>query len=193
MPSSQPQPEGKPLPVIDCSRPDAVATRDGAVSGFSLLELLVLLLIIGLMTSAALMSVSLGERDPARATARRLQSLIGLAHEEAQMQGRNLALGFWQHGWRFYALDADAAWQPVNDDRSLRLRRLPHDLTLELQLQGVEVVLSPEQRLHPMVFLLSSGEMQPFVLGVEQGGVVRERLQGNAVGQLTLTAVHHAR
>jgi general secretion pathway protein H len=170
----------------------AVRSAHRDASGFSLLELLVVLLIIGLMTSAALLSVSIGENDPARAAALRLKSLIGLAHEEAQMQGRNLALGLWQRGWRFYELGSDGHWQPVQDERSLRTHNLTGDLVLKLQLQGIDVVLSPLDKTRPQVFLLSSGEMQPFVIDVEQQGSVRERLHGDALGQLTLSTTHHA-
>lgn len=150
------------------------------------------LLIIGLMTSVAMLSISMGEKDPARTAARRLQSLIGLAHEEAQMQGRNLALGLWRHGWRFYELGSDEHWQPVKNERALRPRTLAHDLMLQLQLQGIDVVLSSGHKTRPQVFLLSSGEMQPFLITVDQNGIAHEHLSGDALGQLTLSKVRHA-
>ncbi|MEJ2060699.1 MAG: type II secretion system minor pseudopilin GspH [Gammaproteobacteria bacterium] len=158
--------------------------------GFSLVELLVVLLIIGLMTGVAVLSLASTGRDPAELAATRLRSVLELAQEEAQMQGRNLALGFWQRGWRFYQLDDFGKWQPVTGDRLLRPRKLEQGLDLVLQLQGLDVVLAPFDKTHPQIFLLASGETQPFTLVIEQDGKPRRRLIGDAIGNLKVEQVH---
>ena len=159
-------------------------------AGFSLVEMMVVILIIAVMTSVAMLSLSFGSRDRARLAATQLAGVLRSAREEAAMQGRNLAFGFWQRGWTCYELDAAGAWQPLLDDRVLRPRTLDDGLTLTLRLQGEDVRLAARARTHPQVFVLSSGEMEPFVLELREDARTRERLTGSALGQITLEAAH---
>ena len=152
--------------------------------GFSLVEMLVVVVIIGLMTGVAVLSVSLEDTHPARDSAERLSSLIRLASEEASLQGENLALGFWQRGWRFYVLRGETQWQPVAGDRLLRPRPLPRGLTFALQLQGVQVQLPDRDRTQPQVFLMASGEMEPFTLTIRDDARAAQVLRGNALGEV---------
>ncbi len=168
----------------------APVARHRRISGFTLVELLVVMLIIGLMTGVAVMSLSVTDHDEAKLAAKRLTSVIRLAHEEAEMQGRNLALGFWLHGWQFYQLDQSGKWHRLHSGGLMRPRRLPRDLRFSLQLQGLDVALASEKQTHPQVFLLSSGEMQPFTLYIEQDGKRRIRIQGDPLGQLQQETLH---
>ena len=156
--------------------------------GFSLVEMLVVVLIIGLMTGVAVLSMSLGESHPVRDNAERLAELVREASENASMQGRNLALGFWQHGWRFYVLRGGGAWQPLTDDTLLRARTLPRGLALTLNLQGEQVTLKDHDKTKPQVFLLSSGEATPFCVAVEGRQRRAWQVCAEAGGDLTLAA-----
>ncbi|MHB1616505.1 MAG: type II secretion system minor pseudopilin GspH [Metallibacterium sp.] len=160
--------------------------------GFSLVEMLVVVLIIGLMTGVAVLSMSLGESHPARDNAERLAELVREASENASMQGQNLALGFWRHGWRFYVLRGGGAWQPLTDDTLLRARTLPRGLALTLDLQGEQVTLKDHDKTKPQVFLLSSGEMQPFVVEIRGSGHAAMRVRGSAIGEVKVQRVGDA-
>lgn len=166
------------------------ARRPQDDAGFSLVEMMVVILIIAMMTSVAMLSLSFGSRDRARLAATQLAGVLRSAREEAAMQGRNLAFGFWQHGWTCYELDAAGAWQPLQDDRLLRPRTLDDGLALSLRLQGEEVRLAARAHTHPQVFVLSSGEMEPFVLELREDARTRARLTGSALGRITLEDAH---
>jgi len=153
-------------------------------AGFSLVEMLVVVLIIGLMTGVAVLSLNIADSHPARHSALQLAEILRTASEEAGIEGRSLALGFWQRGWRFYELRAGVSWQPLQDDALLRARQLPDGVHLALQLQGEDVHLQHEDKTHPQVFLLASGEMQPFVLELRDGHRAPMWLHGNAIGQV---------
>lgn len=166
------------------------ACRPQGSAGFSLVEMMTVILIIAVMTSVAMLSLSFGSHDRARLAATQLAGVLRSAREEAAMQGRNLAFGFWQRGWICYQLDDAGAWQPLLDDRLLRPRTLDDGLTLTLHLQGEEVRLAARAHSHPQVFVLSSGEMEPFVLELREDARSRERLTGSALGQITLESEH---
>jgi general secretion pathway protein H len=152
--------------------------------------MMVVLLIIGLMTGIAVLSMSLTRDDAAQQAATRLRDLVGMAQEQAQMQGRNLAIGFWKHGWRFYELDDQGRWRIPLHDPLLRARHLDADLDLRLRLQGLSVKLADADKTHPQVYLLAGGDAQPFTLDIVQDRVVRVRLSGNSMGAVTMHTVH---
>ena len=141
-------------------RPPPKASR-----GFTLIEVLVVLLIIGL--TVGFVTLSIGTGGAARQTeeeARRLAALIELAREEAVLRSQELAIEFRRDGYRFLQL-SEEKWLPLGDDELLRRRVLPSGIELALELEDDEVVLSAEpEKETPHVFLLSSGESSPFVV-----------------------------
>lgn len=157
--------------------------------GFSLVEILVVVLIIALMTGVAVLSLSLNSTHPVRDRAEHLAQLLRLAGEEASMQGENLALGFWQRGWHFYVLRAGTAWQPLDGDELLKSETLPEGYALTLILQGQQVQLEAQDKTKPQVFLLASGEMEPFELVMSGAGYHSERITGNAIGEVKVQRV----
>ena len=81
-------------------------TNAGRRSGFSLIEILVVIVIIGIVSSVALLSLGLlGDDRELQTEARRLISLVEVAQDEAVMQGRELGLEFMAHSYRFVEYD----------------------------------------------------------------------------------------
>ena len=161
-----------------------------ACRGFTLLELLVVILIIGIIVSFASLSVGQHASRILQDEAERIHSLLRLAGEESVLQGRELALQFNPEGYLFVTLDG-ADWVPVDEDRLFRERELPPDLEISLTLEGVEVDPHDSEN-PPRIFVLSSGEMTPFVL--ELGNLEGEvyTLQGEFTGKLTLARTGEA-
>lgn len=161
--------------------------------GFTLLELLVVLLIIGVLISFAVLSISRAD-NAVEEEAQRLAALIKLASQEAVLQGRELAIEFDGDRYDFLAFDG-TEWQPLDDDELLRARTLPFDVIVELEIEGERLSLSTVQgeqkgagNAPPRIFLLSSGEMSPFNLIVRktaEGDAYR--LTGGSRGQLQLS------
>jgi general secretion pathway protein H len=136
------------------------------VRGFTLIEILVVMVLIGIIISFAVLSIgSAGERE-AEQEARRFAALVDLASEEAVLKSTEMGILFQPDGYRFLAMGADDAWQPLEDD-VFRLRRLPPGMALTLAVEGLPVTLEkPSEKPLPQVFLLSSGERTPFEIGV---------------------------
>jgi general secretion pathway protein H len=163
-------------------------------AGFSLIELLVVVVIIGMVAAAAVLSIgALRNDDPIEIEARRLTALMELVSEEALVQGRDFGVEFFADGYRFLSWDPDSRlWSVVADEALMRRRQLPEGLRIALAVEGREVVVGEEQRLRnrredevvPQVGIFSSGELTPFEIFfvrelVADAWLLRGRLQGS--------------
>ena len=165
--------------------------------GFTLLELLVVVLIIGLFAGVAVLSLGvLGSDRELQREAQRLASLLSLVHEEALMQGRDFGVLFSTTSYRFLIFDYQTgAWSVPVDDDFLRERQLPERLNLSLRLDDRDVALevnlqdAPDTT-EPQIVVLSSGEMTPFEAGFAREFESGEfRLSGEFSGKVDISEV----
>ncbi len=91
------------------------------VKGFTLLELLVVLVIGAMLVTMVTMSVASHPSRDLRFEAERLAALLALAREEAQIRGTAIRFNADQQGYRFTAL-LDREWQPIPNEPNLRAR-----------------------------------------------------------------------
>jgi general secretion pathway protein H len=148
-------------------------------AGFSLLELLVVVMIIGLLVRAVTLSWDVlgNDREIEQETAR-LRGVIDLLHEEALMQSRDYGVMFTATGYRFYVYDyRELKWVEPPNDRLLAQHNLLPQLSMSLVLDGREVPLVPDfdsqdiENAEPQIMLLSSGEVTPFTLEMTRAGI----------------------
>jgi general secretion pathway protein H len=154
--------------------------------GFTLLELLAVVVIIGIVITIASLSIGQKSSHVVREEAERLNALLRLASEEAVMQGRELALQFSKTSYSFLELDSNNQWMPIGEDKLFQERNFPAELEIDLVVEGAAVSFEDEKNL-PRLFILSSGELTPFTLhlGLEKDDSYT--LQGDVDGKLTLT------
>ena len=158
-------------------------------AGFTLLELLAVIVIIGIIISFASLSIGQNTSRIVQDEAERLHGLIQLAGEEAVLQGRELALEFDHDRYRFLELGAKD-WVPIEEDKMLRERPLPEAVMVKLMLEGVEASFEDKKKL-PRIFILSSGELTPFDLTLSTDEGEEYTLQGQFNGKLVLTRVEN--
>jgi general secretion pathway protein H len=151
--------------------------------GFTLLELLVVLVIVGIVFGGAMILLDRGVRGALDSEMTRFSALLRLAREEAMLGASHRGLGFWRQGYGFYALDEKGKWRRL-DDKPLRNHRLPDGLQLRLFRDGERVSLKQGAPGQPQVWLLASGETLPFELVLAEAGSGAEvRLQLDAFGR----------
>jgi general secretion pathway protein H len=153
-------------------------------NGFSLIEILVVIVIIGIISGIALLSLGiLGDDRQLHTEARRLTSLVKVAQDEAMMQGREFGVEFMNDSYRFVEYDPFInQWGELTGDDMLRLRELPDDVELILTLEGQRVLLDndparfedPEETsdrdltetYSPHIYIFSSGDITPYDLAI---------------------------
>ena len=145
-------------------------TFNRATRGFTLLELLVVLVIVGILVSMLTLSVGLvGEDSALRREAERLEALVQMAGEETMLNGFEMGLRFYRRAYEFsiYRDDTDE-WTPLVDDELFRHRDIPQAVELDLELEGRQVILEfqavDDENYRPQVFIMSSGDVTPFNL-----------------------------
>ena len=173
--------------------------------GFTLIEILVVVIIVATISGIALMSINLVSDDRELNTERRrLAALIETVQDEAMMQGREFGLELMTSTYRFVEFDPfTAQWREVIGDDLLRLRKLPGGMEFELYIEDKRVILTddpqefedPEEtsmsRINetyaPHIFVFSSGESTAYEILLKRPTNDQQlAMRGNILGEIEL-------
>ena len=166
-------------------------------SGFTLLEVLVVVVIIGIITTMAVVSTRvLGGDHEMDQEAKRLVAVITQARDDAMLEGRDVGLRIDARGYDFLRYDGRTEqWDLVSDDPLLRERTLPDGLEASLRLESRQVRLkmrtapTERERGQPQVVVMASGDLVPFEVRLERAGTQEIRaIVGSADGKLEILA-----
>lgn len=142
----------------------ASAYRAGGVPrarGFTLLEIMVVVVLIGITVTLVALSFDRDVDRVAEREAERFAALLDLVRDESILSGQTLAIEVDEEGRTYRFLRAEESWVPVTGDSILRPRTLPEFLNVRLDL--------PERSskdAEPRVVVRSLGDVAPFVLTI---------------------------
>ncbi|CAM3931636.1 type II secretion system minor pseudopilin GspH [Rheinheimera salexigens] len=161
------------------------AARHAKNTGFTLLEVMLVMLLIGLLATAVVLNFS-GESRAEKLDKQslRFQQLFQFVAETALLKQQEWGLYTTADRYGFLYYDNNQQkWLPAEEPESLRQHQLPEDISLQLDLDGFATVednllrdldwqideeySQDEQQTTPVlpqVFILSSGEISPFKL-----------------------------
>lgn len=165
-------------------------------TGFTLVEILVVIVIIGVMVSAATLAIGvLGRDTQVEDQSRRFWAVLRQAREESELQGLDVGVALTPTQFEFQRFDPrQNVWTPITDDPLYAPRMLPEGLRFRMWLDSREIVLKPlppkkkkaepkdedgdgkpdivrdPDEPTPQIVVLSSGEIMPFELQIERDG-----------------------
>ncbi|MBS0612412.1 MAG: type II secretion system minor pseudopilin GspH, partial [Proteobacteria bacterium] len=165
--------------------------------GFTLIEILVVLVIISVVIAFAIMNVGVTGRDSAIDDEnRRIEGLMGLLQERAALEGHDFGLLVEPAAYQFVVYrPRRQRWENFDEEREFRRRELPKGLSFELQMDSRTIVIKERDQqlsgdapqVSPQIIIAASGEGTPFKLTVLRAGTSnRASVSADAFGKLTL-------
>lgn len=169
--------------------------------GFTLVEILVVVVIMAIVVSLAVLSMGVTGRDSQLdEETRRIEGLIDILHERAILEGRDFGLRVEPGAYEFTVYEPNRdRWLTMRDEGEFRRRTLPKGVTFQLELDSVPVVLKPvDTNLSdglppaPQVAIAASGEGTPFRLTLLRDATqARASVEGDAFGKTSHESSDH--
>ncbi len=181
--------------------------------GFTLIEMMAVMLIVGIAASMAALSIGSGSRpQEIKNASRTLYNSINLAFEEAVYANQQFGLRFdidqddeepvYLYQWLVF--DATEQRWFLTDIEELEEQKLPERLLLEVEVEGqlldignikkdeddiifeVKKKIGEDVVIHPDIYFFSSGETQNFTIRIADEETLENqyRLLGNMLGQV---------
>lgn len=152
-----------------------------AAGGFTLIEVMVVLVIMGLVATGIGVALDAVQGREASRAVERLRLVLEATAERASVRGQPIAVEFIADGYRFSAFDTDGNWRPLIDPPVFAEKLLPDDVV-----RGRLIVEGEEQSSTPrLVFGTTPPE---FTLELETPAG-RRILSGRPTGAVSVQSV----
>jgi len=180
----------------------------GSQQGFTLIELMVVMVLLGLLTSLAVTSIGGNLARELEVETNRMHALLREAANEAVFTNSEIGVQVSEEGYSFITYDEqEQSWQAASS-QILSPQTLPEWLTLEFQREGEAVELpkrkqesedrefgEEEKVIKPDFMFLSSGEITNFTLtlSLRDDVNVSRDITLNEYGEIILPHIEEAK
>jgi general secretion pathway protein H len=162
-------------------------------AGFTLLEIMIVVFIIGLITAAAVITFAGDTRDTELdKEAQRVDALFDYAREQAELQTRDYGFKVDDLAYSFVVFDViQNQWRAADEDDALRQREFPPGIEPALVIEGRRVVLATKKPsvpdFKPQVMIFANGDLTSFEFVLQrEGGGERARIYSDEQTQIQL-------
>lgn len=130
---------------------------------FTLLELLVVMVIIGILFSFAALSLN-SRPSPAKLAAYKIQQLLKLASDDAILRGQIMGWHLSEKSHTFLRYKQQK-WQPLENDNLLRHSNINKLLEYQLTIDDQPIIFN--KKLEPQVIFMPDGSFSHFRLSIQ--------------------------
>jgi len=148
--------------------------------GFTLIEILVVLVIIGIMVGLVSVRMMPDDTELLRTEAERLALLLEQTRDQAVVAGEPIGFSVEQGHYRFWLRDAENLWVPLSGDELLRQRPLADGV----QLAALQVNQAPLAEGDRLLFL-PTGSNEPFTADLALNAA-HVRIRGDRLGRVSI-------
>ena len=147
-----------------------------AARGFSLIEIMLVVFIIGLVTATMVITWGGQSRDTELdEEAERIEALFAYAREQAELQTRDYGFRMNRLEYQFLVFDPLAnQWRLPEEDDALRERKIPDGVIPGLVVEGRGVVLDSRKPkvddFAPQIMIFANGDLTSFEITLERDG-----------------------
>ena len=165
------------------------AARGSGVRGFTLIEVVVVLLIITIILGMVGVNLTRNPSDVLRDEAQRLALVLQNAQQQAILEGRPYGFAFADDGYRFLRLNDKGRLAPIEFDELLSPRQLPVPISLAAAGSTADktrsasaakppdlIVFDPSGEFPAFTLVLSVGDISWYVRGQSDGQVLSSPL-----------------
>ena len=163
--------------------------------GFSLIEIMVVVFIIGLVSAAVIINFTGKSRDTELETAaQRLDALFDYVREQAELQTRDYGFRVNDKSYSFVVYDVlGNQWRPVDEDDALREREFPEGIEPTVVVEGRSIVLDRKKNdkelddYTPDILIFANGDLSSFEVALQREGAKdRARIYTDEQSELRL-------
>ena len=134
--------------------------------GFTLIEMLVVVVIIGILASTVVLGFMGSDREQnLRTEAERLATLIEMARSEAVQRNEEWGIAIGAAGYQFLVFDAVQRRWVEQKSGPFRARKTT-DMTLSVQVDALTLPGTNAKESAPNIIMFSSGEQTPFQIEI---------------------------
>ncbi len=154
--------------------------------GFTLIEILVVLVIIGIMVGLATVRYLPDDQATLADAGRGLALRLEQAHDQAVASGEAIAFSMESERYRFWVRDAEDEWMQLEDDDVLKSQVLVTDVRVRALTVNGRALAVDERLLFP-----PTGSVAPFILDLALHAA-QVRLRGDRLGRVRVETAGEA-
>ncbi len=161
--------------------------------GYTLIEILIVMLIISIVGVASLLSISSNKNTRLKNFANELSNLFSLAEQQAMLQPAVLGLVFNKNSLQFYRYqdvskeNKKPVWLAVTDNSVLSKHPLPKNINIVVKIADKVI---PTAAQPPQLMITASGGLTPFIIYIgDTNAPPRYELLGSEDGSVEMQSV----
>jgi general secretion pathway protein H len=136
-------------------------------AGFSLIEILIVIVLVGVLTATVVLSTGRDERERVKGAAEQLAYRMELARQYALQRNREWGVYVEENEVRFAEFDPDRRAWVEQTHRPFADFERPDNVLVRAETEGQDQISARDRERLPQVLLFSSGEVTPFEVFLE--------------------------